>query len=155
MLQQELTLRDYIASDLANVLNLHRIAMQELGVYIDGPVNDDLLNIENNYLKDKGTFIVGIMDNAIVSMGAFRFANDNIAEIKRMRTYPEYQGRGFGTIILKELIARAKSLNYKELILETSEKQIAAIKLYTNNGFKEFKRDILFGFNCIYFKLLL
>jgi GNAT superfamily N-acetyltransferase len=40
-------------------------------------------------------------------MGAFRRTDPERAEIKRMRVHPDYQGRGFGQIILSELEARA------------------------------------------------
>jgi GNAT superfamily N-acetyltransferase len=153
MIKNNFSIRQYVPSDLPIVLDLHRKAMEELGVYIEGSVNDDLNDISQNYINKSGTFLIGMIDDAIVSIGALRKIDNNIAEIKRMRTYPNYQGRGYGTEILHALIKRAKLLGYKQLILDTSDKQIAAIKMYTKNGFKEYKREIRHGFNCILFRL--
>ncbi len=150
---KKLIIREFTSSDLPVVLDLHRKAMEEIGVYIPGSVNDDLLDIENNYLKNKGTFIIGELNNEIVTMGALRRLDNSIAEIKRMRTYPEHQGKGYGSRILHELIYHAKQNNYKQIILDTSEKQIAALKLYTKNGFKEYRREVQHGFNCILLRL--
>jgi GNAT superfamily N-acetyltransferase len=150
---EKLIIREFIPSDLPVVLDLHRIAMEDIDAYIPGPVNDDLLDIESNYQKNKGTFIIGELNNNIVTMGALRMINDSIAEIKRMRTYPQHQGKGFGSRILHELINYAKLKEYKQIILDTSEKQTAALKLYGKNGFKEYKREMQHGFNCIWLRL--
>lgn len=57
--------------------------------------------------------------------------------------------------ILYELTKRTKENNYKELILKTSDRQTAAMKLYKNNGFKEFKKEIIDGYNCVWYKLII
>ena len=156
IMQLDLAIRKYRKSDFRIIMNLHKVAMQQLGVFLEGEeFNRDLEDIQQHYFRNKGTFLVGTINGIIVSMGAFRKLDKTTAEIKRMRTYPEYQGRGYGDKILKELIRIAKEYGYKELILETSEKQIAARKLYMNNGFKEFKEEIIGGNNCTWFKLLL
>ena len=130
--------------------------MEVIGAYKgDGPWDNDLKDIENNYFKNNGMFLVGEIEEKLITMGAFRKIDENIAEIKRMRTYPEYQGKGFGKLILRELINLAKKYHYKELILETSDKQLKAKKLYINNGFREYKNEIIDGFNCTWFKLQL
>ena len=100
-------------------------------------------------------FLVGEIQNKIVTMGAFRKIDNNTAEIKRMITYPEYQGNGYGKLILNELIKLAKEFNYKELILETSDKQIYAKKLYIKSGFIEYKKEIIDNYNCTWYKLSL
>ncbi len=59
-----------------------------------------------------------------------------------MRVHPDYQGRGFGQIILDELETRARAMGYKTLHLDTSVLQVPAQKLYEKNGFREVGRDI-------------
>ena len=155
-MKYNLKIRNYNNNDLTQVLDLHKKAMEVIDAYKgDGPWDNDLKDIENNYFKNNGVFLVGEIKNKIITMGAFRKIDKNIAEIKRMRTYPEYQGKGLGKLILNELINFAKKYNYKELILETSDKQLRAKKLYINKGFNEFKNEIIDGFNCTWFKLQL
>ena len=74
-------------------------------------------------------------------MGALRRTNTERAEIKRMRVHPTHQGHGYGQLILEELEARARTLGYRILHLDTSILQIPAQRLYEKNGFSEVGRD--------------
>jgi GNAT superfamily N-acetyltransferase len=155
-MENDLNIRIYENKDLNQVLDLHKKAMEAINVYKgEGSWDDDLKDIEKHYNNNFGVFLVGEIKNKIVAMGAIRRIDNNIAEIKRMRTDPDKQGNGYGKLILNELIKIAKKYNYKELILETSDKQLKAKKLYTNSGFQEFKNEIIDGFNCTWFRLKL
>src|SRR5579884_1248208 len=74
-------------------------------------------------------------------MGALKRTGPERAEIKRMRVHPDYQGRGYGQLLLNELEARARARGYRTLHLDTSILQIPAQKLYEKNGFREVGRD--------------
>jgi GNAT superfamily N-acetyltransferase len=87
-----------------------------------------------------------------VAMGALHRTSPERAEIKRMRTHPDYQGRGFRQIILTELEARAHALGYKTLHLDTSIVQIPAQKLYEKNGYREVGRDNYQGLEVILYE---
>jgi len=148
------SIRKYNSADLPVVLDLHQKALEAVGAYIDDDsIHTDLHSIEEHYFGNKGCFLVGTLDDSIVSMGAFRKLTDATAEIKRMRTYPTHQGNGFGTAILRELITRAKQLGYSELILETSDRQMRAQRLYARMGFERYKSEMIYGFNCTWFML--
>ncbi len=149
---ERLEIREFRRSDYEDVLELHKIAMLHVGAYKgDGPWNQDLIKIEEAY-KD-GIFLIGTIDNKIVSMGAIRKIDENVCEIKRMRTYPEFQGRGFGKLILNKLIAFANENKFKRIILDTSEKQQRAIKLYEKHGFNIFKEEITENFKVYWYEL--
>ena len=106
----ELKVREYKDSDLDQVLFLHRKAMEPIGAYKgEGPWDDDLKNITSHYKNNRGTFLVGEIENKIVAMGAIRKIDENIAEVKRMRTDPQHQGFGYGKTILSNLIKKLKS----------------------------------------------
>jgi ribosomal protein S18 acetylase RimI-like enzyme len=137
------TLRSYGTGDLAAVEDLHVFAIQQAGAYLGrGPWDDDVYAIKEVYLNNQGEFLLGEWDGRVVAMGGFRRTAPERAEIKRMRVHPDYQGRGFGQIILDELETRACALGYKTLHLDTSVLQIPAQKLYEKNGFREVGRDI-------------
>jgi GNAT superfamily N-acetyltransferase len=74
-------------------------------------------------------------------MGALKHTSSERAEIKRMRVHPDYQGRGYGQLILDELETRARAVGYQTLHLDTSIFQIPAQRLYEKNGFREVGRD--------------
>lgn len=136
-----LTLRRYTSSDQEAVEHLHVFVIQQTGAYLGrGPWDDDIYAIEEAYLKKQGEFLVGECDGLVVAMGALRRTTPERAEIKRMRVLPDYQGRGYGQLILDELEARARALGYQVLHLDTSILQIPAQRLYEKNGFREVGR---------------
>jgi len=136
------TLRRYTPADQQAVEHLHMFAIQQIGAYLGrGPWDDDIYAIEEVYLKNQGEFLIGECDGLFVAMGALKRTSPHRAEIKRMRVLPEYQGRGYGLLILNELEARARALGYHTLHLDTSILQIPAQKLYEKNGYREVGRD--------------
>src|SRR5947209_4379740 len=113
-----LEIRRYQASDYDEVWNLHVLGLQHVGAYLGtGPWDNDLHQIEQAYLLNRGEFLVGTIDGCIVAMGAFRKTSDERAEIKRMRVHPDFQRRGYGQTILDELEQRAKRAGYTLLHL--------------------------------------
>ncbi len=148
-----LDIRRYHSADHDEVWNLHVLGLQLVGAYLgNGPWDNDLHAIEDVYLHNRGEFLVGIYEGRIGAMGAFRKTSEELAEIKRMRVHPDFQGRGFGQIMLDELETRAGAMGYTKLHLDTSVVQVAAQKLYMKNGFKETGREIHRGLECIYFE---
>lgn len=137
----EIQLRQYQDTDQDTVWQLHVDGLNQTGSFVNNPKHDqDLLNIKETYLSHKGEFLIALINNKIIGMGAFRKVDNQTAEIKRMRVNREHQGKGIGTLILSSLIQKAKERGYKKLILDTSTNQAAAKHLYEKRGFKEFKR---------------
>lgn len=145
-------IKDYEEEYYDQVIALHKTTMMVARAYKgEGIWDDDLKNILSVYTQNNGEFIVGIDENKIVAMGAFKDNKDEYAEIRRMRVAPEYQGKGFGKIIYEELEKRAIS-RFNGFILETSEIQVSAQKLYLSVGFKEITREIIDSFNASYIR---
>ena len=94
---------------------------------------------------------MGVLADRVVAMGAVRPRDETTAEVKRMRVHPDVQRRGYGRAILRRLEERALQLGYRRLILDTTERQIAAIGLYRSEGFVETRRGEVLGFPCIFF----
>jgi len=134
-------------------MRLHKEALLHSNAYTgEGPWDDDLLDIENHYLNNNGWFVIGETDGRLITMGALRKIDDHIAEIKRMRTQPAMQGKGIGKKILELLITKAKELGYTEIILETSDRQPAAQKIYANFGFAAYQTEAIRGLNCTWYR---
>ena len=109
--EERLEVRRYRDTDHDEVWTLHVLGLQQAGVYAgDAPWDDDLHQVERVYLNKRGEFLVGTYASRIVAMGAFKQTSDERAEIKRMRVHPDFQGRGFGQLILQELEAQARAL---------------------------------------------
>jgi ribosomal protein S18 acetylase RimI-like enzyme len=139
-----LTLRRYTPADQEAIEHLHVFAIQQTGAYLGrGPWDDDIYDIEEVYLKQQGEFLIGECEGRVVAMGALKRTGPRRAEIKRMRVHPDYQGRGYGQLILDALEAHARAFGYQTLHLDTSILQLAAQKLYEKNGYIEVGRKIL------------
>lgn len=128
-------LRRFQPGDDAAIMDLHERALRQVGAYLPGPWNDDLLDIPSAYLHNGGEFLVGTLDDRIVAMGAFRRTDAERAEIKRMRVDPACQGRGYGRMILLALEERARQMGYEVLHLDTSTNQPVAVHLYQRHGY--------------------
>jgi putative acetyltransferase len=72
-----------------------------------------------------------------VACGAFKTYSDSTVEVKRMFVLHNHRGQGFSKLILTELEAWAKSLDFEECILETGLKQVEAIGLYQRAGYSQ------------------
>ncbi len=148
-----MNIRRYKKEDYCQVMELHRTAMERIGAFKgNGHWDHDLQNIEDVYNEISGEFLVLETDGKIIAMGAFKKTSETLAEVKRMRVLPEFQGKGFGKLIYCKLEERAKEIGYSGFHLETSEIQVAAQRLYLSVGFKKTGRTIIDGFNCILYE---
>ncbi len=75
-------------------------------------------------------------DDIAVGCGAIKHFDDDNVEIKRMFVDASQRGQSIAPKILSELESWAKELGYKKCILETGERQIAAVKLYQKSHYK-------------------
>ncbi|WP_119069359.1 GNAT family N-acetyltransferase [Aggregatilinea lenta] len=148
-----LTIRPCRPDDNAVIWDLHVTLMKQVGAYLgDGPWDDDLRDIQGAYFDRGGCFLVGEVGGHVVAMGAFRRDTPTRAEIKRMRTHLDYQGRGFGKAILAALEAEAIRQGYDTLFMETSVVQHAAQHLYLSQGYVETHRGKVQHLDCIWFE---
>jgi GNAT superfamily N-acetyltransferase len=136
---ETIDIRRYQAMYHEQVWDLHNIALNDVGAHLgNGHWDADLKDIEMHYLGNNGEFLVGLIDEHVIAMGALRKVDEGVAEIKRMRVHPRYQRRGFGQLILTQLELKAKALGYKNIALDTTTKQIGAQRLYEKNGFAKY-----------------
>ncbi|MGO4273222.1 GNAT family N-acetyltransferase, partial [Paenibacillus sp. TAF58] len=143
-------IRRYSALDHDEVWRIHLLVISEANVEPTHEHYNDILNIQEQYLKTGGEFLVGIGENGVVvAMGGLNLLEDGNAEIKRLRVHPSYQKRGYGQQILSHLEQKAKNLGIKHLILDTLSNQFDAQKLFKKNGYQQNGPAIIDGFNVI------
>jgi len=149
-----LIIRQYQPTDKGSVRELHIQALEPTGAMLPGGLwnDDDLSDITNQYLTNGGEFLVGVLDNRIVCMGALKKKSDTTGEIKRMRILPDFQRKGYGQLILDRLETKARKLGYTELYLDTTTKQIPAQNFYKKNGYCEISRTVFSGLEIIFFE---
>lgn len=113
---------------------------------------DDLNNIVDVYLKDRGDFIVGMQDGLIIAMGGLKHLSKKRAEVKRMAVHPDFRRKGYGTMILSKLLESAMNLNYLEISLDTTRQNVASQRLYEKCGFVRLKETIIDGIDVVFYE---
>ncbi|MGH9873277.1 MAG: GNAT family N-acetyltransferase [Pyrinomonadaceae bacterium] len=134
----ELVFRPANNDDCEGVTKLVSDVLAEFGLAPDPDTTDaDLKDIEANYLQRGGLFEV-IEDGNADLLGSFGLypINKTTCELRKMYLVPSARGSGLGKQILERAIASAKELGFKQIVLETSSKLIAANRLYTKFGFE-------------------
>ena len=79
------------------------------------------------------------VDGEVVACGSLRDAaryGDGYGELKRMYVLPRHRGRGLARRVLDALERIAEERGLRRLILETGERQVAAIALYRSAGYR-------------------
>lgn len=143
-------IRNYQSSDHQQVIDLQKRALVAIDAWKgDGPWDDDLQNIEEIYDQNVGFFLVGVVENQVVAMGALYIENQKVAEIRRFRVDPHWQGRGFAREIYLALEALANTHKISRLYLDTGEVQTAARHFYEKMGFVEYGRETIWEMPCI------
>lgn len=154
--EMSFTIRQYTRTDLDHIVKLHMDGLNQYGASIGDPALDkDFEQIEETYLNNNGEFLVGLQDNKVICMGAFKKIDDETAEIKRIRIEIEYQGRGIGGLLLTALENSARTKAYKRVVLDTTSRQVPAQKLFRRNGYIETVRKQYKEMELIYYSKIL
>jgi GNAT superfamily N-acetyltransferase len=82
---------------------------------------------------------VAYLAGGAVGCGAVRLLGDGAAEIKRMFVRPDARGRGISRRILEALEGEARAMGAVRVLLETGERQPAALGLYESAGYVRVK----------------
>ncbi|GGN46328.1 GNAT family N-acetyltransferase [Deinococcus daejeonensis] len=77
-----------------------------------------------------GVLVAAERDGSLVGCGALKRWDAGTAEVRRMYVTPDARGSGAARAPLDALIARGGALGYARLVLETGDRQHAAVALY-------------------------
>lgn len=116
----------------------------------------DVADVERHYMKN-GCFWCLLDDDIIIGTVAIRIIDNvnKIVELKRMFVSPEYQGKGYGRLLLEHAITYAQEQNYHRMCLDTRKQFSAAQHLYRSVGFQEIDKYNDNEHAELYFKLVL
>ncbi|WP_165824116.1 GNAT family N-acetyltransferase [Pseudochryseolinea flava] len=97
----------------------------------------DMLSEPEKYILDPGgeLFLVRV-NNEIVGSAALLKEHDGIYELAKMCVAPSHRGRGIAQALVEHCMQRAAELKARKVILFSSHKLAAALKLYEKFGFK-------------------
>jgi GNAT superfamily N-acetyltransferase len=131
-------MRSYEARDNEQVWALHWEGV--LGTTreypeIDPKYDDDLVHLTEEYLGEGSNFWVVEGPDGLVGMAAVRRIDERTGRLRRMRVTEAWRRRGVAMALLAEAIAFCRACGYTRLILDTTEHQTAAQRMYERAGF--------------------
>jgi GNAT superfamily N-acetyltransferase len=119
-------------------LALHRGAIEGFVLGMSQQQDEaDLVAIEDVYLHAGGDFLLGFIAERLVAMGGFKRLSNDVAELRRMRIARDLQGRGYGTLLLRELERRAFQSGIRTLCLHTARRRPLTLEFYRKHGYQE------------------
>lgn len=91
---------------------------------------------------DNGCFWWLLDDDKMIGTIAIRMIDDAnmIVELKKMFVLPEYQGKGYGRLLLEYAVKYARAQQYQKICLDTRKQFSVAQHLYRSVGFQETDR---------------
>jgi GNAT superfamily N-acetyltransferase len=120
------------------MLALHRCAIEGFTLGMSQQQDEaDLMAVEEVYLRSRGEFLLGFISESLVAMGGFKRLSDDWAELRRMRIARDLQGRGYGTLLLRELERRAFRSGVRALCLDTARRRPLTLAFYRKHGYQE------------------
>ena len=111
-------------------------SLSKLGMTVPEIVNATI----EPFLKLKppeGIIYLLIVEGDVAGMGALEKLSDEVGEIKRMYSRPQYRGRGYGKIMLNRLLEVGRQFGCSSFRLDTPKWAHAAQHIYRSAGFKE------------------
>jgi len=95
--------------------------------------------LDINGLKDPSIKFWSLWKNKMLTgCGALKFLNNKHGEFKSIRVHDDFRKKGYGIEVINHLITEAKTLNVKQISIETGAGDffIPARKLFQKCGFK-------------------
>lgn len=131
-----LTYRDAQSGDEKQILQLIGVVLSEYNLSLEPQGADkDVADLNLNYLTNNGWFqVVENGEKIIGSVGVYKIS-DKECELRKMYLYPEYQGQGIGSTLMRNALEKAKLLGYKYITLQTNSVLNKALPLYKKYGF--------------------
>jgi putative acetyltransferase len=126
-----------LEDDLSNPQTRSLIALHLTGMLANSPA-ESVFALDLSALSvPEITVYSAWRDDRIASIGALKMLGSGIAEVKSMRTHPDFLRMGAASAILEQVILTAKTRAVRMLSLETGSGPDfeAALTLYRRRGF--------------------
>jgi len=101
--------------------------------------DEEMLSNPENYILDKGGFILfAISNGAVCGTVALIKHSNNVYELAKMAVLKKFRGKRIGERLALSAIKRAKENGAEKIILETNINLKAAVCLYEKLGFRKY-----------------
>ncbi|MEO6097650.1 MAG: GNAT family N-acetyltransferase [Fibrobacteria bacterium] len=97
----------------------------------------DIDAFETEYAEANGLFLVLQDASGVIGCGGLRRISADQGELVRLWLRKEARGRGYGGMLVREILVASDRIGYREVLLDTSKRCVAAISLFRKSGFHE------------------
>ena len=134
-------IRGYIDADRDSVIALFRQFMDELtppgreaefAAYVEQAIREELGRIGEYY---RGSFWVMDLGGVVGMVGVER-QSEEAAELRRMAVDRSHRRKGIARALLAHAEAFCRQQCYRKIVLNTSELQVEARRLYESSGYR-------------------
>ena len=97
----------------------------------------EMKNLPGDYAPPRGRLLLAYEGSRAAGCVALRPMDESVCEMKRLFVPPEFRGKGYGRLLAREIVRRARQIGYKTMRLDTVDWMKEAISLYRSLGFDE------------------
>jgi len=97
----------------------------------------ELAGLPGHYAPPRGDLLLASVGGEPAGCVAMHDLGGGVAEMKRMFVPERFRGLGIGRRLASTIVARGRHAGYRRMRLDTSKRQVAAIELYRDLGFKQ------------------
>ena len=101
-------------------------------------VAGELGNFEKFFLPPAGECLVADHDGERVGMVMLKPLPENTCELNRMYVRDTARGLGLGRALCESLVAEARALGFREVLLDALYRHVEALPLYESVGFERY-----------------
>ena len=102
-----------------------------------GDLESELATLPGIFQPPTGCFLLAREDGRPVGCVAFAGHGDDTVELKRMYVLPDQRCTGIGLKLVNDLIASAKTLGTRRIVLDSYLTMTGAHRIYRSVGFKD------------------
>jgi len=96
----------------------------------------ELSGLPGQYAAPAGELLLATVGGEAAGCAAMHDIGAGVVEMKRMFVPERYRGLGIGRRLGSTIVARGRHAGYRRMRLGTSKRQVAAIRLYEDIGFR-------------------
>jgi GNAT superfamily N-acetyltransferase len=98
---------------------------------------EELATLPGKYAPPDGRLFLACHGDTPIGCIALRRFDADSGEVKRLYVRPAHRGRGVAHALGQAVIAAARAIGYRRLVLDTLERMTEARRLYAGAGFRE------------------
>jgi len=97
----------------------------------------ELAGLPGEYVPPRGRLLLVGPAGGAFGCVALRPLDERVGEVKRMYVQPARRGEGWGRRLAAAIVTQAQTIGYRELVLDTLSRLVAARAVYAELGFEE------------------